>query len=184
MTWNEQFMHLFERSVERYRAGEAELANYYTAADLRFLQEIGYKPREFFDFVEDLVDEEAPTPTTALLIAAVRRDYLKVIQCGRHSETQITRDDLPSFGDLLEGISYLPRIIAKGRAKLRGELDPDLMYGCGGDRKFLREHNIHLADFLRFVWAAGEDDQKILAVVRKSREGAECSPPPTPQAPL
>ena len=177
-------MHLFERSVERYRAGEAELANYYTAADLRFLQEIGYKPREFFDFVEDLVDEDAPASTTALLIAAVRRDYLKVIQCGRHSETQITRDDLPSFGDLLEGISYLPRIIAKGRAKLRGELDPDLMYGCGGDRKFLREHNIHLADFLRFVWAAGEDDQKILAVVRKSREGAECSPPPTPQAPL
>lgn len=177
-------MDLFERSVERYRGGEADWAQYYTAADLRFLQEIGYKPRELFDFVEDLVDEDAPAPTTALLIAGVRRDFLKVIQSGRHSEHEITRDDLPSFGDLLEGISYLPRIITKGRAKLRGELDPDLMYGCGGDRKFLREHNIHLADFLRVVWAAGEDDQKILAFVRESQKGAAGSPPPTAQARL
>ncbi len=59
-------------------------------------------------------------------------------------------------------MAYLPRILAKGRAKLRGELDPDLMFGCGGDRRFFKNHgDIHPADFLRHVWAAGDNDQKV-----------------------
>jgi Domain of unknown function (DUF5069) len=74
----------------------------------------------------------------------------------------MTRDNIPTFGDELDGMAYLPRILAKARAKLRGELDPDLMYGCGGDRNFLGKHgNIHMADFLRRVWSAGEDDQEV-----------------------
>ena len=90
-------------------------------------------------------------------------------QGGKHSDREITRDDLPSFGDLLDGVPYLPRLITKARAKLRGELDPDLMYCCGGDRKFLREHgDIHPADFLRVVWAAGNDDDRVLQFVRES----------------
>jgi hypothetical protein len=43
------------------------------------------------------------------------------------------------------------------------------MYCCGGDRAFLSKHDIHPADFLRVVWAAGDDDQKILEHV-KSRQ--------------
>lgn len=169
MTWNEQFMALFERCVERYRSGDRDFRGYYTEADLSFLRGIGYKPRELFDFVEDLVDEGEPHPSTALLIAAARRDYFLVIQGGEPSSREITASHLPTFGDELGGIAYLPRIITKARAKLRGELDPDLMFGCGGDRKFLREHGpIHPADFLRVVWAAGEDDGRILDFVRKS----------------
>ncbi len=168
MAWNEQFTNLFDRCVERYRGGDADFTHYYGEDDLRFLREIGYKPRELFDFVEDYVDEDAPAPTTALLIAAVRRDYLQVVQDGILSEIEITRDELPTFGDTLDNIAYLPRILVKARAKLRGELDPDLMYGCGGDRKFLREHSIHPADFLRQVWSAGEDDEKIVTFVRRS----------------
>jgi hypothetical protein len=81
---------------------------------------------------------------------------------------QLTRvEDLPTFGDVLEGIDYLPRILAKARAKLRGELDPDIMFGCGGDRNFLLKHgDIHPADFLRHVWAAGDEDHKIADLVR------------------
>lgn len=173
MTWDQRFMELFERSVERYRGGEADISKYYSEEDLQFLREIGYKPRELFDFVEDLVDELAPPATTALLVAAARRDYLLVMQDGIPSEIEITAADLPSFGDVLDGISYLPRIITKARAKLRGELDPDLMYCCGGDRKFLGEHNIHPADFLRVVWSADDDDQKILEFVQKSGGGKE-----------
>ena len=54
MTWNEEFMELFDRCVERYRGGDADFAHYYGEDDLRFLREIGCKPRELFDFVEDL----------------------------------------------------------------------------------------------------------------------------------
>ena len=165
MNWNEQFTDLFDRCVTLYRGGNTELGSYYSNEDLQFLRGIGCKPRELFDFIEDYVDERDPTPTTALLIAAVRRDYLEVVQGGQLSEVEITREDLPTFGDTLGEIPYLPRILTKARAKLRGELDPDIMYCCGGDRKFLREHGIHPADFLRHVWAAGDDEGKIVALV-------------------
>ena len=165
MNWNEQFTDLFDRCVTLYRGGNTELGSYYSNEDLQFLRGIGCKPRELFDFIEDYVDERDPTPTTALLIAAVRRDYLEVVQGGQLSEVEITREDLPTFGDTLGEIPYLPRILTKARAKLRGELDPDIMYCCGGDRKFLREHGIHPADFLRHVWAAGDDEGKIVELV-------------------
>lgn len=162
-------MELFHRCVESYKSGDNNFEGYYSEADRALLDEIGYKPRELFDFVEDYVDEGVPDPSTALLIAAARRDYFLVMQQGERSEVEITRNDLPSFGDELEGVAYLPRIIRKARAKLRGEMDPDLMFSCGGDRKFLREHgNIHPADFLRVVWSAGDDDSRILDYVKQS----------------
>jgi hypothetical protein len=168
MTWNERFTELFHRCVERYRAGDADFERYYSDQELQFLRDIGYKPRELFDFVEDLVEEGSPAETTALLIAAARRDYFLVVQDATPSDREISSADLPTFGDLLGGIAYLPRIITKAKAKLRGELNPDLMYCCGGDRKFLREHgDIHPADFLRVVWSALDDDAKILDYVRK-----------------
>ena len=40
-------------------------------------------------------------------------------------------------------------------------MDPDIMFGCGGDRAFLSEHNIHPADFLREVWAAKGDSAQV-----------------------
>ncbi len=168
MAWNDRFLDLFDRCVKRYQAGDKDFSRYYEAPeDAALLAEIGYKPREFFDFVEDYCEENEPSPSTALLVAAVRRDYFKVIMQGRPGEKELTRDDIPTFGDELEGISYLPRILAKARAKLRGELDPDLMYGCGGDRNFLGKHgNIHPADFLRIVWAAEGDDSKVLDWIR------------------
>lgn len=167
MTWDEQFLTLFRRCVEAYRGGNADFGSYYGPEDIAFLKSIGHKPRELFDFVEDLVDEGTPCESTALLIAAVRRDYLLTVQKGELSAHEITKDDLPTFGDLLDGEAYFPRILTKARAKLRGELDPDIMFGCGGDRKFLRDHgDIHPADFLRHVWASGDDDAHIIEYVR------------------
>lgn len=169
MTWNDQFLDLFRRCLASYQSGNTDFMSYYSEDDLAFLASIGYKPRELFDFVEDLADEGVPTESTALLVAAVRRDYFLTMQEGIASTHEISRSDVPSFGDEFEGIGYLPRIIAKATAKLKGELDPDMMFGCGGDRKFLRENgNINPADFLRHVWAADGDTSKIAAFVRKS----------------
>ena len=168
MTWNDRFLALFDRCVARYRAGDTDFTGYYDAEDSALLAEIGYKPREFFDFVEDFCEEGEPSPSTALLVAAVRRDYFQVVMKGKSGDKNLTRDDIPTFGDELDGVGYLPRILAKAKAKLRGELDPDLMYGCGGDRAFLSRHgNLHPADFLRQVWAAGGDDAKILAWIHQ-----------------
>ncbi|MES2660975.1 MAG: DUF5069 domain-containing protein [Verrucomicrobiota bacterium] len=162
MTWNDTFLALFDKCISRFQSGDVDFANYYTPAELTFLGEIGCQPREFFDFVEDFCGEGEPSISTALLVAAVRRDYFQTVQKGTPSDTKLTANDIPTFGDELDGMAYLPRILAKGRAKLRGELDPDLMFGCGGDRRFFKNHgDIHPADFLRHVWAAGDNDQKV-----------------------
>ena len=163
MTWNDHFLDLFAKCTKRYRNGDKHYPNYYNDEDSALLKEIGYRTREFFDFVEDHCDEGAPSSSDALLVAAVRRDYFHVVLKGRLRKPTVTRDNIPTFGDDLDGIHYLPRILAKARGKLSGELDPDLMFGCGGDRKFLRENgDIHPADFLRRVWAAGDDDSKVV----------------------
>lgn len=165
--WDTQFLELFDRCRKLHAEGRRDFDNFYRDADRRFLESIGYQIREFYDFVEDLNNEGEPAASTALLVAAVRRDYFLTIQKGVRSTNVLGRDQVPTFGDTLDGISYLPRIIAKAQAKLRGELDPDLMYGCGGDRNFLQKHGEkHLADFLRHVWAAGENHQKIVDFVR------------------
>ncbi len=164
MNWDGEFMELFDRCVRQYRGGDTDFVNYYTKGDFAFLTGIGCKPREFFDFIEDYCDEGLPLPSTTLLVAAARRDYFLTVQKSEDSDVLLTRDDIPGFGEELAGMAYLPRILAKGRAKLRGELDPDLMFGCGGDLNFLKTHgNIHPADFLRTLWAAGEDDARMAA---------------------
>ena len=46
-------------------------------------------------------------------------------------------------------------------------MSPKFMYSCGGDRAFLKKVDIHPSDFLREVWAARDDDQKIIEYVKK-----------------
>ena len=164
--WDTTFAALFDRCLTRYRSGDEDFANYYSGEDIAFLTSIGYKPREFFDFVEDFGDGGEPTLTTAIMIASVRRDYLRHVMGGKLSGHEITPDELPGKQDELDGVVWLPRIIMKARGKLRGELDPNIMFSCGGDRHFLRTHDIAASDFLRAVWSAGDDDAKILKFVK------------------
>ncbi len=166
MTWDTRFLALFDKCLALYRSGSRDYASWYAEADSALLQEIGYQPREFFDFIEDYGDSGAPSPTTALLIAAARRDYFHTIQHGQLSTAQLSPDALPFGHEELGGIRRLPRAVVKARAKLRGELHPDIMYGCGGDRELLDSLKIHPADFLRAVWAAGDDDQQLLRWVK------------------
>lgn len=165
-TWSTRFLSLFAACTARFRSGDKDFTQYYSPDDLAFLVSIGYKPREFFDFVEDHVNYGDPTPEASLLVAAVRRDYLQVIQHGQLSSRETTPDQLPPKPQEVEGIPWLPRLIAKARLKLKGEMDPEIMYGCGGDRQFFTKYDIHPADFLRTVWAAGDDDARIVAYVK------------------
>ena len=75
-------------------------------------------------------------------------------------------DELPARDAELDGIPWLPRILQKARNKLRGENCPGIMFGCGGDRRFLSQHDLHPADFLRVVWSAGDRDERVLHFVR------------------
>lgn len=165
--WPARFHEIYDRAVSAYRAGRTSPAALFPAADVKFLATIGCSAQELFDFVEDFVRRGAPDYDTALLITAERRDYFLTGQGGQPSGKKVDMDALPSKQAVAGGLPWLPRIIVKARAKLRGEMPPDLMYCCGGDLAFLEKAEIHPADFLRFVRAAGDDDQKIIEWVRR-----------------
>jgi hypothetical protein len=87
---------------------------------------------------------------------------------GKSTGRVASMEDLPAKTDAVDGIEWLPRIIEKARLKLRGEMPDDLMYGCGGDRPFLRRMRMSLPDFLKLVWEAGDDDRRIVDAVKRS----------------
>ena len=170
--WNETFSSLYTRCLAEYVRGNTDFNSYYSPANLAFLTSIGCQPREFFDFIEDH-GPELPL-TTALLVAALRRSFFLTEQERKPSSRVLTADQLPLREAQLEGIAWLPRIIDKAKAKLRGELHPDLMYGCGGDRNFISKHGLHLADFLETVRRAGDDIAPVLDYVRGILEASTC----------
>ena len=176
--WPQTFRELFNDGLHAYRAGRRDAATMFEAGQQEFLVGIGASAAEIFDFVEDNFQGGDPSFETTLLITAARRDYFLTVQQGRRSTQFIDLEALPKKSAALDGIQWLPRIIEKARAKLRGEMPPELMYGCGGDRAFLREHGIHPADFLRGVWAAGDDIKRIVNFVRASAEQGPAEMPP------
>jgi hypothetical protein len=166
--WTSRLRGLYDKAVSRQRAGDTDLTGYFTDEEKTFLASIGLKPINVYDFAEDFAGGGEPDWDTFLLIAAARRDYFLYEQNGQSNTRELDASELPARKATLGGIEWLPRIIVKARCFLEGGLCHDIMYCCGGDRNFLRRHNIHPADFLRAVWASKGDDQRVLAFVQKS----------------
>ncbi|MDR1145245.1 MAG: DUF5069 domain-containing protein [Verrucomicrobiales bacterium] len=164
--WTNTFGALFNRAVTKYQQGARGAEHFFTAADREFLAAIGHTAQELYDFAEDAAAGGEPDAGTALTVAAVRRDYFLVAQHGRFTGRAQPTATLPAKTAAVDGIEWLPRLIEKAKRKLAGEMAADLMFGCGGDRAFLRQFDIHPADFLRHVWAAGGDDRKIIDWVK------------------
>lgn len=164
--WTKQLHDLYDTSVAKYQAGQRGEESYFDLVDTAFLASIGLKPINLYDYVEDFVKYGEPDWDTFLLIASARRDYFLYEQHGQLSTKEIDAGELPPKTASLGGIEWLPRIVAKAQCFLGGGLCHDIMYGCGGDRNFLKEHRLHPADFLRMVWAARGDEQKVLHFVR------------------
>lgn len=166
--WHDPLRQLFALAVKRYRSGERDPVRFFDAAGTAYLASIGMTPQELYDFAEDHVKYEGdPDWDTVLLITAARRDYFLTILHGQPATRTVNMDDLPPKDAELDGIPWLPRLIEKARAKLHGEMPADLMYNCGGDRRFFQEYGLHPADFLRHFWAVEGHPEKILAYVRE-----------------
>jgi len=114
------------------------------------------------DYAEDRAGYGEPDAATALAIESVRRDYFLNVQGGRALTVLLDAATLPPKTAAVRGINWLPRLIPKARAKLRGELPASLMYCCGGDRAFFSQHDIYPAEFLPLVWRSGADDEAIV----------------------
>jgi hypothetical protein len=163
--WVEAFRTLFDSKSTVYKNGIRNAGAMFSNEEKDFLSSIGATPQEIFDFVEDWCSYGTPDLETTLAITEIRRNYFLQEQQGRFPEKPIRENEFPSRSASLAELEWLPRIIEKARAKLRGELPPDLMYSCGGDRRFLNKVNIGPIEFLQTVWEAGDNIDHIVKFV-------------------
>ena len=170
--WSEQFRAVYDRALSAFRSGRSSVATLCDSADTAFLLSSGCSVQELYDFVEDAVDYGEPDLETVLDVQRIRRDYFLGVLRGEWTGQVVPMSALPLKTDAVDGIAWLPRLIVKARLKLRGELSPDTMYGCGGDRPFLRRMGLTLPGFLERVRDCGDDDLAIVEAVKRSRDGA------------
>jgi len=170
--WQTEFRNIYDRGIVAWNEGRRSAQTMFDDKDAAFLATIGCTAQELFDFVDDFHRYGEPDFETALAVAAIRRDYFLNVMRGKWTGRTATMESLPAKTAEVDGIAWLPRIIAKARLKLRGEMPADLMYGCAGDRPFLRKMNLNLPRFLKLVWECGDDNRRIVEAVKKSAGAA------------
>jgi hypothetical protein len=169
--WKLEFRNIWDRAVAAWKQGKHSAKAMFSPEDVAFLTSIGCTAQELFDFVDDSLNYGDLDYETALAVTGIRRRYFLEVMQGKSTGRVVPMSTLPAKSAKVDGIAWLPRLIAKARIKLRGEMEPDLMYGCGGDRPFLREHNLTLSEFLQLVWDKGDDDRAIVEAVKAAARG-------------
>lgn len=164
---------VYDHAIARFKAGATSASDLFGPDQLAWIASIGASAQDFFDYAEDFVGSGDPDWNTALLVQSVRRSYFLDVQKGSPSSRVLDVDALPPKSAAVEGIEWLPRLLPKSLAKLRGELPASLMYGCGGDRRFFKTHDIHPAEFLQVRWRHEDDDDAVVRwVLRRTGRGS------------
>ncbi len=160
---------IHDKAVKLYASGRREAGSFFSPAETAFLAANGLTGQNLYDYAEDETNGGEPGWDRALAIEMVRRDYFLNVQGGKTSGRVLDEAKMPAKTDAVKGIEWLPRLIPKAKAKLRGELPASLMYCCGGDRRFFQTHDIHPAEFLSLVWRQENNDAAVVDwVVRRS----------------
>jgi hypothetical protein len=168
-----QFRSLYDHAVALYAKGNREAATYFNPAQSAWLASNGITAQHLYDYAEDESSGGEPGFGHALEIETVRRDYFLSAQKGSPSSAVLEESRMPAKTDSVKGIEWLPRIIPKAKAKLRGELPASLMYCCGGDRRFFKTHDILPSEFLTLVWRNGDNDAATVDWVVARKKGAK-----------
>jgi hypothetical protein len=154
----DKFRALYDKAVGLHAAGLTDKTVYFTAAEQEFLAANGISVQTMFDYAEDHNNYGEPGYECALEIETVRRDYFLNVQHGKPSAIVLDVAKMPAKTDAVKGIEWLPRLLLKAKAKLRGELPASLMFSCGGDRNFFKTYDILPAEFLSLIWRNGDND--------------------------
>lgn len=161
----QQFRSLYDHAVALYAEGRRGADTFFDAKQSAWLAANGLSAQALYDYAEDDVGGGEPGFGHALSIETVRRDYFLNAQNGVASTNVADPDTWPGKAEAAEGVEWLPRILPKAHAKLRGELPASMMYCCGGDRRFFKTHDILPAEFLSLVWRHEDDHPAIIAWV-------------------
>lgn len=166
-TFHTRLKEIWQKGYNDYQAGGRVPGAYLTEEDQSFLASIGANQQDVFDFTDDYIRYGAPDWDTFWSVQSIRFNYFQLVMKGQPGTYIRPIGDYTPKDAELNGIRWLPRIIEKAQHKLRGELDPDVMYGCGGDRQFLSDHNLHPAEFLQLVWLNFDNPQRIAAYLEE-----------------
>lgn len=163
------FRSLYDKAVALYAKGQRGAETYFTADESAWLASNGITAQYLYDYAEDQNNYGEPGYDIALGVEYIRRDYFLNVQQGKPTGVVSNPETWPAKDAAVQGIVWLPRILPKARAKLRGELPSSMMYGCGGDRKFFKANDVHPVEFLNLIWRLdGNDDAIIDWVARRS----------------
>lgn len=176
-TYQRRLKLIWTDAVERYKSGQQSPEGFFDVVTETELASIGLNTMDVFDYAEDFVGGNEPDFESFLMICEARRDYFLTVQKGVLSEERLDVSTIPAKDEAVAGIEWLPRIIPKAKAKLRGELPSSTMYACGGDRRFFKNNNLHPAEFLRAVWAYEDDESELIGWVAARREAAPVESP-------
>ena len=160
--FHQELSRVWENAVSLYCAGNSHADTFPIENDMPRLDSWGIKKIDIFDYAEDWCLYQEPDLLTFVLVHYERYSYFLEEQHGMFSQERINPAELPHKSEKVGGVVWLPRILPKARAKLRGELPSEVMYGCGGDRHFFQTNNIHPAEFLRITRRYMNDDQAII----------------------
>ena len=159
---------IHRRAVAAYHAGTGDADKSVPREDAELLATLGVSTQILLDYAEDFARYGEPECATFVRVVDIRRDYFRKVQKGIPSDRIVQEPELPRKTDELEGIAWLPRITQKARCFLEGTLCKEVMYGCSGDRAFLRKFLLTLPGFLEKVRDSGGDRAKISDFVRGS----------------
>lgn len=169
-----QFRRVYDHALAQFRVGAANATELFDEEQTSWLEFNGLSAQAFFDYAEDHVTGGEPGFAHALSIECVRRDYFINVQNRTPSNAVLDEPSMPRKHEAIAGIAWLPRLLPKARAKLRGELPPELMFCCGGDRHFFRTHDIMPAEFLNLVWRHFDNEDAIVEwVAQRIRRSAQ-----------
>ena len=155
---------IHRKAVAAYQSGCRETDNLVPREEIDFLAALGVSSQVLLDYAEDFVRCGEPDCGTFLRVVEIRRDYFRKIL--KETPQIVPEPELPRKTDECGGIAWLPRITQKARCFLDGSLCKEVMYGCSGDRAFLRKFLLTLPGFLEKVRDSGADPAKILDYVR------------------
>jgi len=167
-----KFRVLYDQAVGLYAKGQRGAETFFDSGDKAWLAANGITAQNMYDYAEDQNGSGEPGYDRALGIELVRRDYFLSVQKGVASSRTLDEASMPPKSDAIKGIEWLPRIIPKAKAKLKGELPASLMYCCGGDRRFFKANDILPAEFLGLVWRCGDNDAAIVDWVAARKAAA------------
>jgi hypothetical protein len=165
-----EFHRLYRQAVESYAKGQRSSDGLFSPLERDWIATHGLTTQHLFDYAEDHNNYGGePGFEHALSIELVRREYFINVQGRRPSGRILEESSLPAKDEAVRGVAWLPRLLPKAKAKLRGELPASLMFGCGGDRNFFKTYDLLPAQFLAVVSRHLDDDAAVVDwVVRHS----------------